>query len=143
MQATVSEIHRYPLRPEGYAEPLFHCRQSRREILEHLASTSWLSRASEFKEAVPASGCAAHTNSEPVEVSTGGDTPMLVRGGRHRRIARVLECWREVREWWSENGRDRVLYRVEVSGGASEHMLILDLARDRLSGEWTLEGVVD
>lgn len=23
MEATVSEIHRYPLRPEGYAEPLF------------------------------------------------------------------------------------------------------------------------
>lgn len=63
---------------------------------------------------------------------------MLVRSGRPRRIARGLECWREVREWWSENGRDRVLYRAELSGGE-----VLDLARDRLSGEWTFMGVVD
>lgn len=143
MQATVSEIHRYPLRPKGYAEPLFHCRESRREILEHLAGSSWLSRASEFKEAVPGAGRTAHVRGESVEVSSEEGTPLLVRGGRRRRIRRVLERWREVREWWSENGRDLVLYRMEVSGGASEHMLVLDLARDRLSGEWTLVGVVD
>jgi hypothetical protein len=32
---------------------------------------------------------------------------------------------------------------VELSGGASEQMLVLDLARDLGSSEWTLVGVVD
>lgn len=135
MQATVSEIHRYPLRPEGYAEPLFHGRESRRQILEHLARSSWLSRASELT--IEQAG-AAHARREPVEVSREEGAPVLVRVEGRRKIVRVLERWREIREWWSENGRDRVLYRVEVSGGA-----VLDLARDLESREWTLVGVVD
>jgi hypothetical protein len=141
VQATVSEIHRYPLRPAGYAEPLFHCRESRREILEHLARSSWLHRAS---EATPASGRAAHVRDEAVDVVRERGIPVLKRRGNSRRIVRVLECWREVREWWSsDGGRGAALYRVELSGGASEQMLVLDLARDLGSSEWTLVGVVD
>ena len=30
METTVSEIHAYPARPEGYEEPLFHTRRSRK-----------------------------------------------------------------------------------------------------------------
>ena len=47
MEASVSEIHRYPLRPDGFEEPLFPTRESRLEVLDHLLQSSWLSRASE------------------------------------------------------------------------------------------------
>jgi hypothetical protein len=53
---SVSEIHRYPLRPEGFAEHLFPTRESRLAVGKHLLEAPWLSRAS---EAVPAPGAFA------------------------------------------------------------------------------------
>ena len=46
MEASVSEIHCYPLRPEGFEEPLFPTRESRLAVLDHLLRAPWLSRAS-------------------------------------------------------------------------------------------------
>ena len=45
MQANVSEIHRYPLRPEGFEEPLFPTRESKIKVLDHLLRAPWLARA--------------------------------------------------------------------------------------------------
>ena len=36
MKASVSQIHSYPLRPEGFEEPLFPTLESRRAVAEHL-----------------------------------------------------------------------------------------------------------
>ena len=44
---SVSEIHAYPLRPEGFEEPLFPTAASRREVAEHLLGAPWLVRACE------------------------------------------------------------------------------------------------
>lgn len=97
MEATVSEIHAYPLRPEGYAEPLFHDRGSRKEILEHLAESSWLFRASE------ATGSAKSAEVRPEHDGT------------------VLASWREVDRWWEEGGGvDVVWRRVETRCGKQE-----------------------
>lgn len=76
MEASVSEIHRYPLRPPGYVEPLFVTPESRAEIAEHLLGAPWLSRASESVPeasgesggAAGAGGHAAHAVREPVLV---------------------------------------------------------------------------
>jgi hypothetical protein len=58
---------------------------------------------------------------------------------RKRRVLRVIERWREVRGWWSdEGGADLLLFRVELSGGA-----VVDLALERSSGEWILTGILD
>ncbi len=47
LEASVSEIHRHPLRPPGFAEPLFLGRAAKKEIAEHLACSGWLGKASE------------------------------------------------------------------------------------------------
>ncbi len=156
MEATVSQIHEYPLRPEGFEEPLFVTPESRKEIAEHLARSPWLWRASELLPEAgtspagrSAAGRCAHYRTEAVEVCVEvcrGHRAFLGRGrGRGSRrapvkrpVVRVLESWREIRGWWCEDGRDRVLYRVDLVGGG-----VMDLARDRLCGEWTLVGVVD
>ena len=65
MEVSVSEIHRYPLRPSGFVEPLFATEESRREIAEHLLGAPWLSRASEMPEK---SGSAVHSAEEPVRL---------------------------------------------------------------------------
>lgn len=58
---------------------------------------------------------------------------------RKRRVLRVIERWREVRGWWSdEGGADLLLFRVELSGGA-----VMDLALERSSGEWILTGILN
>lgn len=142
MNATVTEIHRYPMRPPGFVEPLFPTEESRRKVAEHLLRSPWLSRASELRGR---GGETAHTLNEPVEVnSLGGRVEVLRnRAGRRcswkrRRIFEVLDRWREVGEWWDERrGTDRAVYRVLLSGG-----VVADLSRDR-SGEWLLVGVVD
>ncbi len=36
LETSVSEIHGYPLRPEGFEEPLFPSRESRLAVGEHL-----------------------------------------------------------------------------------------------------------
>ncbi len=136
----VSEIHAYPLRPEGFAEPLFPTAESRRAVMEHFLRSGWLWRASSLERGA---GSSAHTRREPAKVRRRRDgRPELVRrcGRRqHRRIvAQVLERWREVRGWWEDDGEDRFLYRLLLADGA-----VVDLARERVSGEWFLVGVVD
>lgn len=98
MEATVSEIHAYPLRPEGYAEPLFHDRNSRKEILEHLAESKWLFRASEAQRPK------ASEDQLTAEVA-------------------VLANWREVDRWWEEGGGvDLIWRRIERRCGRQELM---------------------
>lgn len=138
--AGVSEIHRYPLRPEGFEEPLFPTAGSRRAVAEHLLGAPWLCRASE----VARSGCggqAAHASQEPVEVEyrrglvvRGAGRRMRCRG--ERRVVETLARWREVGGWWGEEARDRVVARVLLSDGA-----VVDLARE--DGAWSLVGTVD
>jgi hypothetical protein len=51
---------------------------------------------------------------------------------------RVLEWWREVRAWWDEESRtDRLVFRVQLAGGA-----VAELALERPGG-WFLVGVAD
>lgn len=97
MAATVSEIHAYPLRPEDYAEPLFHDQSSRKEILDHLAQSDWLFRASEARR------------SEARDV------------GKPAGEVAVLASWREVDRWWEEDGGvDLIWRRVETRDGRQE-----------------------
>ncbi|CAN5225820.1 MAG: hypothetical protein M3Q62_11785 [Actinomycetota bacterium] len=143
MEASVSEIHRYPLRPEGFEEPLFPTRESRRRVLDHLLRAPWLSLASEM-ESICASGQAAHTRREPVELENlHGRVRILWSSGRRRcrkrrHVVEVLGRWREVRAWWDETrAKDRSLVRVLLSDDS-----VVDLAREN-DGEWFLVGVTD
>jgi hypothetical protein len=141
MEASVSEIHCYPPRPEGFEEPLFPTRESRLEVLDHLLQSSWLSRAS---EAESRGGQAAHAWWEPVDVQNrhGGVRISWSSGRRRcrreRRIVEVLDRWREVRAWWDEErATDRRLFRVLLSDGS-----VVDLAREN-GKEWYLVGTLD
>jgi hypothetical protein len=144
LATTVTEIHRYPLRPPRFEEPLFPTRESRRAIAEHLASAPWLSRGSELRRG---NGQAAHSREEPAHVlwRADGRAYLVRRCGRgrrrtrKRRVVRVLERWREIGSWWDAEGRvDRLVYRVLLAGGS-----VVDLALERTSGEWLLMGVAD
>jgi hypothetical protein len=137
----VAEIHRYPLRPEGFEEPLFPTRASKRAVGEHLLGAPWLARASEFRSGT---GESAHALREPVEVEAShrGVCVVQTSGGRcfrkKARVSEVLDRWREVGDWWDEDIRvDRVVFRVLLSDGS-----VMDLARERAEG-WFLVGVVD
>lgn len=102
MEATVSEIHAYPLRPEDYAEPLFHSARSRREILEHLAKSNWLFRASQAPRRQPRPATAAFTDQEKVD-------------------SRLIASWREVDRWWEPEGGVDVIWRLsETRAGRQE-----------------------
>lgn len=166
MEASVSEIHQYPLRPDGYYEPLFSTAESRREIAEHLLRAPWLSRASEMR-VKSGSGAAAHTAEEPIRIQRHADGCVeVLRPGarrcswRRRRVLEVLARWREVSRWWSDDDKiDRLVFRVRVAGqsplGHSPFEGgVVDLALDRSgarsgarsgvrSGGWTLTGIVD
>lgn len=138
----VSEIHAYPMRPEGFEEPLFPTAESNRKIVEHLLNTPWLSRASELEGRT---GEAAHALDKPVELDDSREQTELVRSNaprrcswKRRRVVEVLDRWREVGEWWDEDEHvDRLVFRVLLSGG-----IVVDLARER-SGGWFLVGMVD
>jgi hypothetical protein len=141
MEASVSEIHRYPLRPEGFEEPLFPTVESRRAVGDHLLRAPWLSRASEIEGK---GGQAVHARREPVEVEGSlavGCIRVSRTSGRCRKkrlVVEVLGRWREVRAWWDEErAKDRSLVRVLLSDGA-----VVDLAREN-GGEWFLVGVTD
>ena len=138
MEASVSEIHRYPLRPKGFEEPLFPTRESRLAVLDHLLRTPWLSRASEMEER---GGQAAHARWEPVELENRHGRVRIVWTSRCRKRHRVIEVlgrWREVRAWWDEmRAKDRSLARLLLSDGS-----VVDLAREN-GGEWFLVGVTD
>jgi hypothetical protein len=141
MEASVSEIHCYPLRPEGFEEPLFPTTESRLAVLDHLLRAPWLSRASEMEER---GGQAAHARWEPVELENRhGRVRIVWASGRRRcrkrcNIIEVLDRWREVRAWWDETlAKNRSLVRVILSDGS-----VVDLAREN-GGEWFLVGVTD
>jgi hypothetical protein len=141
MEASVSEIHRYPLRPEGFEEPLFPTRESRLAVLDHLLRAPWLSLASEMEER---GGQAAHARYEPVELENRHGrvrvtlTPGRRRCRKRRHIVEVLGRWREVRAWWDETrAKDRSFARLLLSDGS-----VIDLAREN-DGEWFLVGVTD
>lgn len=97
MEASVAEIHRHPLRPPDFAEPLFLGRAAKKEIAEHLKESSvWIEKASE---------ASPRPCEELCHVYRAGDgQAWLARPGRwqpkrrasKRRVARVLERWREV-----------------------------------------------
>jgi hypothetical protein len=140
MEASVSEIHRYPLRPEGFEEPLFPGAASRRAVAEHLLETSWLWRASEI---AGNGGQAVRVRREFVEIERryGRMRVLWVSGKcgciKKRWVVEVLDRWREVRTWWDEDaGVDRTVARVLLSDGA-----VVDLARE--GSGWFLVGVTD
>ncbi len=141
MEASVSEIHCYPLRPEGFEEPLFPTRESRLAVLDHLLRAPWLSRASEMEER---GGQAAHARWEPVELENRHGRVRIVwasgrrRCRKRRHVVEVLGRWREVRAWWDETrAKNRSLARLLLSDGS-----VVDLAREN-DGEWFLIGVTD
>jgi hypothetical protein len=141
MKASVSEIHCYPLRPDGFEEPLFPTREARLEVLDHLLQSSWLSRASEVESR---GGHTVHAGREPVEVKNNHGRMRIswISGRRRcrkeRRIVEVLGRWREVRAWWDEErATDRRLFRVLLSDGS-----VVDLAREN-DGGWFLVGTLD
>ncbi len=144
LDASVSEIHRHPLRPSGFQEPLFLGQEAKKEIAEHLRESSgWLGKASEAERPL---GEPCHVLRRP------GGTAYVVRPGPSRRarrtgfvkrrVARVLERWREVRGWWDpgETGRcvDRLVFRLLLSGGA-----VAVVALERTTGEWLWVGTSD
>jgi hypothetical protein len=140
MEASVSEIHRYPLRPEGFEEPLFPTRESRRRVLDHLLLAPWLSLASEMEGV----GQVARILREPVELENRHGRVRIVWSSGRRRcrkrhyVVEVLGRWREVRAWWDETrAKDRSLVRVLLSDGS-----VVDLAREN-DREWFLVGVTD
>ncbi|MEJ7817014.1 MAG: hypothetical protein WKF53_17725 [Rubrobacter sp.] len=162
MDATISEIHCYPLRPESFTEPLFLGASAKKEIAEHLSRSGWLSKASNAAGETP--------RERPCHVYRGPDgSAWLVRACRRpgqlgtprgsasagviggspfkRRIERVIERWREVSEWWEPSGgTDRLLFRVLLCGkgeARAETGTVLDLAYERRGREWTVAGVVD
>jgi hypothetical protein len=143
MEASVSEIHCYPLRPEGFEEPLFPTRESRKRVLDHLLRAPWLTRASEM-EVCNTSGQTAHARREPVELENRHGNVRIVRSPGQRRchkgrhVVEVLGRWREIRAWWDEERtRDRSLVRVLLSDDS-----VVDLAREN-DGAWFLVGVMD
>ena len=147
MEASVSEIHRQPLRPPGFEEPLFLGPGDKKEIAEHLRqSAAWLRRAGEVREGeLEGTGEVCHVLARP------DGSAHLVRGFagrpgcRHRRrrarrsrVERVVERWREMRGWWEPGqGADRLCFRVQLSDG-----VVVDLALDR-AGSWALLRVLD
>lgn len=141
MEASVSEIHRHPLRPPGFAEPLFLGRAAKKEIAEHLSESSgWLGKAAEA-ERPPGRRCHVLRRPDGAAYLVRQGSSRLARrqGFAKRRVARVLERWREVREWWEPKRRvDRLVFRFLLSGGAVE-----DVALERTTGEWLWVGTLD
>ena len=150
MNASVSEIHRHPLRPAGFAEPLFLGRRDKKGIAEHLrGSAGWLRRADGVGAGeLEGTGEVCHVLVRP------DGSAHLVRAGlpgrrcrrrraRRSRVERVVERWREVRSWWEPGrGADRLCFRVQLEGGEAGGSVV-DLALDRAGGSWTLLRVLD
>ena len=141
METSVAEIHAYPPRPEGFEEPLFPTRESRRAVAEHLLRAPWLGRASDLEGG---SGDSARAVREPVKLDgAAGRVGVSWSSGRRRcarrrLVVRELARWREVAAWWDEGqSTDRSVHRVLLSCGS-----VVDLARERPGG-WFLVGVVD
>jgi hypothetical protein len=139
LEASVTEIHAYPARPEGFEEPLFPTNGSRRAVAEHLLRSSWLSRAS---EGAGLGGRAADARREPVEVERLHGRVWVTRtpgqgGSQKAWVVERIARWREVGWWWDEEqASDRTTARVLLSNGA-----VADLARE--PGGWFVVGVLD
>lgn len=137
---SVTEIHRYPLRPPGFEEPLFATDASKRAVAEHLLASPWLLRASDL---AANTGTAAHAREESVQLHRQSGQVVVVRARprrcswRRRRVVEVVARWRDIRRWWGNEPIDRLLFRVAVGDGE-----LVDLALDRSRG-WLLVGVVD
>lgn len=140
---SVSDIHGYPLKPEGFEEPLFATAASKRSVMDHLLGSPWLRQASELRRGT---GEAAHATRERIELRKLNGQLEIVRPHalrrrcfwKRRRVLKVLDSWREVKGWWDEDSTtDRTLFRVLHSGGA-----VIDIAKERSRG-WFLVGVVD
>jgi hypothetical protein len=142
-----SKIHRYPLRPEGFEEPLFQTRASKVEIMEHFLQSDWLCRASELAAGEDRfGGCSERPPGAPVRLRNRlGRIEELHRIGRgpcrrrfswkRARIVEVIERSREVYRWWEESAFvDRYVFKVLLSNGA-----VVDLVLEG-SGEWFLLG---
>lgn len=83
---SVSEIHAYPSRPEGFEEPLFATPDFRRAVMEHLLRAPWLVRASRLEKRC---GGSARSFREPVEIEDhrGPARGLRPRGGAYRVFA--------------------------------------------------------
>ena len=141
LETSVAEIHAYPVRPDGFEEPLFPTRESRMAVAEHLLRAPWLGRASELADR-ERHGRTAHTRREPVEVERRRGRLWIGRAsrghGRSTWVVELLDRWREVGRWWDEAARvDRLVLRVLLSDEA-----VVDLARENPGG-WFLVGVED
>lgn len=141
METSVAEIHAYPVRPDGFEEPLFPTRESRMAVAEHLLRAPWLGRASELADRGH-HGRTTHARREPVEVERRRGRLWVGRASRgHDRstwVVELLDRWREVGRWWDEAARvDRLVLRVLLSDEA-----VVDLARENPGG-WFLVGVED
>lgn len=66
---SVSEVHAYPSRPEGFEEPLFATPDSRRAVIEYLLEAPWLARASQLEGRC---GESARSFREPVGIEVSG-----------------------------------------------------------------------
>lgn len=137
------EIHRYPLRPEGFEEPLFQTKASRVEIMEHFLASDWLCKASDMHSAgegaperLPGAPVRVVKRLGGVEVHRVGRGPCRRRfSWKRARIVEVIERSREVSCWWDESACvDRYVFKVLLSTGA-----VVDLALEE-SGEWFLLG---
>lgn len=147
---SVSEIHRYPPKPEGIAEPLWMTPEWKRSVLGHLVASPWLVRASEIKR-YSGGGQSARVAYEPVKILVRDNEAFVVRSAysssarshrqrswSKRRVVEVLDLWREIRSWWdNEDAVDRLIVKVLLSGGE-----VVDLAKYRPDG-WSLVGVTD
>lgn len=148
METTVSEIHRHPLRPTGFEEPLFLARGDKLKILEHLRESScWLGRAGDVS-ATGRSEESCHVFRRPdgsIHLVRAGFARPGRRGTRKSRVRRVIGRWREVSGWWEpEGGTDRLCFRVLIDGRCRADGAVVDLALDlKDAGGWTLTRVWD
>lgn len=141
-RSEATEIRRYPLRPEGFVEPLFQTRSSKVEIMEHFLRSDWLWRASDV---AADKDCPEGRSERPLRASVrlqnrprGVEVHRISRGPHRKRfswerarIVEVIERSREVARWWDESTCvDRYVFKVLLSGGS-----VVDLVLEG-SGEW-------
>lgn len=137
MEASTREIHGHPLRPSDFAEPLFLGREDKKEIAEYLSRSGWLGKVSETSD-LEERPCHVYRVASGESWFVRPGCRRQRRRAQKRRVARVIERWREVRCWWEpEGGTDRLLFRVLLSGG-----VVADVALDRHYG-WSLVRILD
>lgn len=69
---------------------------------------------------------------------SGDHQPHFVSyGGKMRRVEDMLGRWRVSQEWW-KSPVERDYYRLRLEGG-----IICELFRDRITGTWRLQRILD